>query len=50
MDGLRSTQQQLTDEFMASFKRMTDPEERRKEAIKRRRNQFAEDLRNDAGL
>ncbi len=46
----RSAQQQLSDEFLASYKRMTDPEERKKEEIKKRRVAFIESLTDDAGL
>ena len=46
----RSTQQQLSDELLASYKRMTDPEERKKEEIKQRRATFVQALKDDAGL
>lgn len=50
MDGLRSTQEQLQDEFLSTYKRMTDPEERKKARIKERRKQFTSDMQTDAGL
>lgn len=50
MDGLRTAQEQLNDEFRAAYKRMTDPEERRKAKLKERRKNFAQDMRIDAGL
>jgi hypothetical protein len=46
----RSTQQQLSDEFLASYKRMTDPEERQKEKIKKRRDALVQDMSDDAGI
>lgn len=49
-DELRSAQQQFKDELFLTYKRMTEPEERKKEAIKRRREEFTSDLALDAGL
>ena len=47
---LRSGAEQLKDELAAIYKRMTDPEERRKEQVKRHRQQFISDMATDTGL
>lgn len=49
-ERLRSTAQQLKDEFAATFKRMTDPEEHDKHARKVKREAALSELEEDAGL
>jgi hypothetical protein len=53
MDGfaaLRSGKQQLQDELLASYNRMTDPDEMEKAQIENGREAFAQDTEADAGL
>ena len=47
---MRSGQQQLKEEFAAIYKRMTDPEEREKERLKRERTERIKDQQADYGL
>ena len=49
-DDLRSGNDQVKDELFGIYKRMTDPEERRKAEIKQRRELFTAELASDAGL
>lgn len=49
-DLLRSMSEQLKDEFSSMYKRMTDPEERRKHQLKEHRKQVALSVAIDAGL
>lgn len=48
--GLRSGSEQLRDDLLASWERMTDPEEIEKQRIKKRREGCARDVQQDAGL
>lgn len=47
---LRSTAEQMKDELGAMYKRMTDPEERRKQQLKDRRKKIVLSVATDAGL
>ena len=48
--GLRSSQQQLKDEFYALYKKMTDPEERAKEKEEKRLKEYKNKRKNQFGL
>lgn len=49
-DQLRSTAQQLKDEFASTYKRMNDPEEHEKRVRQREREDALSALETDAGL
>lgn len=50
MEELRSGAEQLKEELHVIYKRMTDPEERKKAAIIERRQQFTVEIASDAGV
>ncbi len=49
-DSLRSTAQQLKDEFAETYRRMTDPEAQAERDVQREREEMLSDLEQDAGL
>lgn len=50
MDEMRSGVEQLKDELLGMYKRMTDPDEQRKADIRQRRELFTAELASDAGV